>query len=77
MAKTAKKETTQKKTAGKAPHCPYCDAEMQALNLPVCQACQAEIKYCPHCGHPLEKVRKPAEAADISRAIDSCASQES
>jgi hypothetical protein len=55
MAKAAKKETTQKKTAWKAPHCPYCDVEMQALNLPVCQACQVTIQYCPHCGHPLAK----------------------
>ncbi|MGP8079064.1 MAG: zinc ribbon domain-containing protein [Dehalococcoidales bacterium] len=58
MAKTTKKNTVQKKATPQAQHCPYCDVEMQALNLPVCQACHIEIKYCPHCGHPLEKGAK-------------------
>ena len=55
MAKTAKKGATQKKAISQAQHCPYCDAEIKAMNLPLCQACQVSIQYCPHCGHPLDK----------------------
>ena len=44
MAKTMKKNTAVKKTAPAARHCPYCNEEMQALNLPVCQACHAIIE---------------------------------
>ena len=55
MAKITKKDTVTKKATPAAKHCPYCNEEMQALNLPVCQACHTEIEYCPHCGLPLEK----------------------
>jgi predicted amidophosphoribosyltransferase len=55
MAKTPNKNTVTNKAAPQAKHCPYCDAEMQALNLPICRACHAEIEYCPHCGLPLDK----------------------
>ena len=51
MAKTVKSATKKKA----APHCPFCDAELMAMNLPVCQACHVTIKYCPHCGKTLAK----------------------
>ena len=31
------------------PHCPFCDAELMAMNLPICQTCHAEIVYCAAC----------------------------
>ena len=55
MAKAVRKTTTQKKAA---PHCPYCNEEIEAMKLPICQACHADIQYCPHCGHPLPKGEK-------------------
>jgi predicted amidophosphoribosyltransferase len=55
MAKTVKKNTALKKAT---PHCPYCDVELVAMNLPFCQACQITIIYCPHCGKPLPKNNK-------------------
>ena len=55
MAKTVKKSTVQKKAA---PHCPYCDVELVAMNLPMCQACQVTIFYCADCGKPLHKDKK-------------------
>lgn len=55
MAKTTKKTTAQGKTAQ---HCPYCDVELVAMKLPVCQACQVSIVYCADCGKPLPKNRK-------------------
>jgi predicted amidophosphoribosyltransferase len=58
MAKTVKKNTVTKKAIPQAHSCPYCNAEMKALNLPVCQACHATIEYCPHCGLPLAKGEK-------------------
>jgi hypothetical protein len=58
MAKTVKKNTAPKKAISQAPHCPYCDTEMMAMNQPICQACQVTIQYCPHCGHPLPKGEK-------------------
>jgi len=53
MAKTAK--PTTKKTV---PHCPFCDAEIYELNLPVCQACHVAIIYCEDCGKPIPKTSK-------------------
>ena len=53
MAKTVKQ--TQKKAT---PHCPFCDAELIAKNLPVCQVCQVIITYCAECGKPIPKNRK-------------------
>jgi hypothetical protein len=53
MAKTAKQP--QKKTT---PHCPFCDAELMAANLPVCGACHVVVLYCPECKKPLPKNRK-------------------
>ena len=53
MAKTTKQ--TQKKAT---PHCPFCDAELMAQNLPVCQVCQVTIIYCEECGKPIPKNRK-------------------
>jgi hypothetical protein len=58
MAKTVKKSTVQKKAISQAQHCPYCDVELVAMNLPMCQACQVTILYCPHCGKPLHKDKK-------------------
>jgi alkyl hydroperoxide reductase subunit AhpF len=55
MAKTVKNIPVKKKVA---PHCPFCSAEMEALNLPVCQSCHTEVQYCPHCGLPLKKNEK-------------------
>jgi len=55
MAKTVKKSTTQKKAT---PHCPYCDVELMAMKLPVCQACQVTILYCAECGKPLPTNKK-------------------
>jgi predicted amidophosphoribosyltransferase len=55
MAKTVKKNTTQKKAT---PHCPYCDVELVAMNLPFCQACHVTILYCADCGKPLPKNQK-------------------
>ncbi len=51
---------TVKKPAQKAPaqHCPFCDAELMALNLPVCQSCHVEIIYCADCGKPMPKTAK-------------------
>lgn len=55
MAKTTKKTTLQKNTTR---HCPYCDVELTAMNLPFCQACQVTILYCADCGEPLPKNTK-------------------
>jgi hypothetical protein len=55
MAKITKKTTVQKKAASQAQHCPYCDVETEEMKLPVCQACQVAIQYCPHCGKPIAK----------------------
>ena len=55
MAKTVKKTTVQNKAT---PHCPYCDVELMAMNLPVCQACLVTIRYCTDCGKPLPKNKK-------------------
>jgi hypothetical protein len=35
--------------------CPYCDQEIMALDLPYCQACQVEVRYCPQCRKPLPR----------------------
>jgi hypothetical protein len=43
MAKIVKKNAVQKKAISQAQHCPYCDAETKALNLPLCQACGVSI----------------------------------
>ena len=55
MVKPVKNTPVDKK---KVPHCPFCSAEMEALNLPVCRSCHTEVQYCPHCGQPLEKDSK-------------------
>jgi len=57
MAKTVKQ--TQKKAV---PHCPFCDAELMAMNLPVCQVCHVTITYCAECGKPIPKKRKTCPA---------------
>ncbi len=51
MVKTVKRSTPEKAT----PHCPFCDAEIMAMNLPVCQACHIAIIYCLECKKPLPK----------------------
>ena len=50
-------------------HCPFCDAELIAANLPVCQACQVTILYCPECQKPLPKGKKtcPSCGATVKR----------
>jgi hypothetical protein len=55
MAKTDKNSTAQKKAT---PHCPFCDEELAAMNLPVCQACHVTLLYCVDCGKPLPKNKK-------------------
>ncbi len=35
-------------------HCPFCDQSMD-MPYPFCQACGAEIMYCPTCGQPLPR----------------------
>ena len=57
MAKTLK-QAKQKAT----PHCPYCDVELVAQNLPFCQTCQVIITYCAECGKPIPKNRKTCPA---------------
>jgi hypothetical protein len=54
MAKTAKSAAPKKTTQ----HCPFCDVELVAMNLPVCQACEVTILYCADCGKPLPKNKK-------------------
>jgi hypothetical protein len=53
MTKTVK-QTPNKTT----PHCPFCDTELMAANLPVCQACHVTIIYCSECNKPLPKNSK-------------------
>jgi hypothetical protein len=57
MPKTTKKPA-QKTRKAETPHCPFCDAELMAMKLPVCQACHVEIVYCADCGKPLPKTAK-------------------
>jgi len=40
------------------PHCPFCDAELFAMNLPICSTCHAAIVYCPSCKEPLPQHAK-------------------
>jgi predicted amidophosphoribosyltransferase len=39
-------------------HCPYCDEEIKALNLPYCTACKVTIFYCPNCHKPTPRDKK-------------------
>lgn len=32
--------------------CPFCDNAVR-MPYPFCQACGAELRYCPRCGQPL------------------------
>jgi len=34
-------------------YCPECHAEIAEATWPFCQACDAELIYCPHCWQPL------------------------
>ncbi len=38
--------------------CPYCDAEIMKLDLPICQACAVTIFYCPKCRKPLPREKR-------------------
>jgi len=40
------------------PHCPFCDAELFAMNLPICQSCHATIVFCSECKEALPKGAK-------------------
>jgi alkyl hydroperoxide reductase subunit AhpF len=62
MAKINKNTAVDKKIK---PHCPFCSAEMEALNLPVCQACHTVVQYCPHCGQPLAKGEEKCASCSI------------
>ncbi len=44
---TEKKENNN--ITKKAPHCPYCDEEVQQAKLPWCKGCGVNLVYCPHC----------------------------
>jgi hypothetical protein len=39
-------------------HCPYCDEEIKAMNLPYCTACRVTIFYCPKCKKPTPREKK-------------------
>jgi hypothetical protein len=54
MVKQVKKTQTKKSVC----KCPFCDAEMVAMELPFCQACQVTIIYCEECGKPLPRNKK-------------------
>jgi predicted amidophosphoribosyltransferase len=51
-------------------YCPYCDAEITEVNLPLCQACGVTIFYCPRCRKPLARDNRtcPHCGADIREA---------
>jgi transcription elongation factor Elf1 len=51
MNKQTKKIPVKKSTC----NCPFCNAELVSMNLPVCQACKVTIVYCADCGEPLSK----------------------
>jgi RNA polymerase subunit RPABC4/transcription elongation factor Spt4 len=38
--------------------CPYCDEEIAEAQFPYCQACEAELFYCPKCHRPLARETK-------------------
>lgn len=43
------------KNTGKAPHCPYCEQEVQDAKLPWCKGCGVKLQYCPECGKPVSR----------------------
>jgi len=40
--------------------CPYCDADIEEKESPICKVCNIRITYCPECGYP------------VSNNIDKC-----
>ena len=46
------------KEESKRVSCPYCDADMTALDGAYCQMCGITVFYCPQCRKPVPRDKK-------------------